>query len=193
MKAVAPAASAFTTSLPRRTPPSQMILVRPPTASTTGATSSIVAGDKLGSTEHMVEPATAPFSPVATATVVEYRRCMPGRISAPRWATAFHDLDDDRSRPAEVFRADLLALRAGTIAVAINCQMADLTDDALVSYGYRRHEVIDTPVNDYAITRRWGQHALGNDRLRRVGVEPPPKSRTAGVHAVYRPASGHLP
>jgi hypothetical protein len=58
-----------------------------------------------------------------------------------------------------VFRADLLALRAGTIAVGINCQMADLTDDALVGYRYRRDEVIDSPVDEYTITRRWGQHA----------------------------------
>ena len=39
MAAVAPAATALTMSLPRRTPPSQMISVRPPTASATGATS----------------------------------------------------------------------------------------------------------------------------------------------------------
>jgi hypothetical protein len=37
--------------------------------------------------------------------------------------------------------------------------MADLTDDALVSYGYLRDEVIDTPADEYLTTRRWGQHA----------------------------------
>ena len=41
---VAPRATALTMSLPRRTPPSQMISVRSPTASTTGATRSIGAG-----------------------------------------------------------------------------------------------------------------------------------------------------
>jgi hypothetical protein len=44
MAAVAPAASALAMSLPRRTPPSQMISLRPPMASATGATSGNVAG-----------------------------------------------------------------------------------------------------------------------------------------------------
>ncbi len=44
MHAVAPSASALTMSPPRRTPPSQMIWVRSPTACATGATSSIGAG-----------------------------------------------------------------------------------------------------------------------------------------------------
>ncbi len=44
MHAVAPRASALTMSLPRRTPPSQMISTRPPTWSATGATRSRAAG-----------------------------------------------------------------------------------------------------------------------------------------------------
>ena len=44
MHAVAPRATALTMSLPRRTPPSQMISTRPPTASATGATRSRAAG-----------------------------------------------------------------------------------------------------------------------------------------------------
>jgi hypothetical protein len=52
-----------------------------------------------------------------------------------------------------VFRADLLALRAGTIAVTIDCQVADLTGEALARYGYRRQEVIYAAVVDYQVTR----------------------------------------
>ena len=43
----------------------------------------------------------------------------------------FHDLGDDPVKPAQVFRADLLALRAGTIVVTVDCEFGDLTDGAL--------------------------------------------------------------
>jgi hypothetical protein len=119
-----------------------------------------IAVDQLGSTEPSSSPAPRRFSPVRDRN----SRRVPvlyagGDVGCALGETVFHDLGDDPSSPAEVFRADLLALRAGTIAVAIECQMADLTDDALVGYGYRRDEVIDTAVNGYPITRRWGQHA----------------------------------
>ncbi len=55
-------------------------------------------------------------------------------------------------------RPDLLALGAGTIAVTIDCHLADLTDAALAAYGYRRGEVIDTTAQEYPVTRRWAQY-----------------------------------
>lgn len=73
--------------------------------------------------------------------------------------TVFHDLPDDPTVPAEVFRADLLTIRAGAVGVDADVDLADLTDAALTSYGYRRDEVIDTPRQEYPVTRRWGQHA----------------------------------
>jgi hypothetical protein len=119
-----------------------------------------IAVDQLGSTEPSSSPGPRRFSPVRDRN----RRRVPvlyagADLGCALGETVFHDLSDNPSSPAEVFRADLLALRAGTIAVTIDCHMADLTDEALVSYGYRRDEVIDTPANEYPITRRWGQHA----------------------------------
>ena len=55
-------------------------------------------------------------------------------------------------------RPDLLALGPGTIAVTIDCHLADLTDAALAAYGYRRGEVIDTTAQEYPVTRRWAQY-----------------------------------
>ena len=73
--------------------------------------------------------------------------------------SVFHDLPDDLQHPAEVFRADLLSLRAATITVTTDANLADLTDDALAGYGYTRVDVIDTPASGYPTTRRWAQHA----------------------------------
>lgn len=73
--------------------------------------------------------------------------------------TVFHDLADDPVRPGEVFRADLLALRVGTIAIVTDADLADLTDRALAGYGVRRNEVIDTVAGEYLVTRHWAQHA----------------------------------
>ena len=119
-----------------------------------------VAVDQLGSTEPSSSPAPRRFSPLRD----ENSRRVPvlytgADLACALGETVFHDLGDDPSSPAEVFRADLLALRAATIAVTIDCQVADLTDEALTRYGYRRDEVIDTTAEDYPITRRWGQHA----------------------------------
>jgi hypothetical protein len=119
-----------------------------------------IAVDQLGSTEPSSSPGPRRFSPVRDRNSRRVPVLYAGAdLGCALGETVFHDLGDDPSRPAEVFRADLLALRAGTIVVGINCQMADLTDDALVGYGYRRDEVIDSPVDEYTITRRWGQHA----------------------------------
>lgn len=71
----------------------------------------------------------------------------------------FHDLPDDADDPAEVFRADLLSLRAATITITTDITLVDLTDEALADHGYGRPEVIDTPPSSYPTTRRWGQLA----------------------------------
>lgn len=71
--------------------------------------------------------------------------------------TVFHDLDDDPTVPAEIFRADLLNLRAGTITTGRAMDVADLTDAALARYGASRDEVATTPSGDYEVTRQWGQ------------------------------------
>jgi hypothetical protein len=118
-----------------------------------------IAVDQIGSTEPASSPRPRRFSPVRDRNSRRVPVLYAGAdLGCALGETVFHDLGDDPSRPAEVFRADLLAVRAGTITVAIDCQMADLTDGALVSYGYRRDEVIDTPVGEYPITRLWGQH-----------------------------------
>jgi hypothetical protein len=72
--------------------------------------------------------------------------------------TVFHDLPDDSATQAEVFRADLLTLRAGTIGLAADVDLADLTDAGLAGYGFARTEVVDTMPSQYPVTRRWGQH-----------------------------------
>jgi RES domain len=124
-----------------------------------------VAVDQLGSTEPSSSPAARRFSPVRDVD----RRRVPvlyagADLACALGETVFHDLGDDPSQPAEVFRADLLALRAGTIAVTIDVEVADLTDAGLASYGYRRTEVVDTAANAYPVTERWGQHAWSATR-----------------------------
>lgn len=57
-----------------------------------------------------------------------------------------------------MFRADLLTLRASTVAVDVDLELADLTDAALAGYGHARGDVVDTPPDAYPITGRWGQH-----------------------------------
>src|SRR5208282_3127331 len=72
MHATAPAATALTMSLPRRTPPSQMIAVRPSVASTTGATRENGAGDPSTWRPPWLDNATAltPRSAAITASAV---------------------------------------------------------------------------------------------------------------------------
>ncbi len=74
MHAVAPAATAFTMSLPRRTPPSQMISVRPPTASATGATRENVAGEPSSWRPPWFDRAMAstPLSAASTASATHW-------------------------------------------------------------------------------------------------------------------------
>jgi hypothetical protein len=119
-----------------------------------------VAVDHLGSTEPSSSAAGRRFSPVRDRNSRRVPVLYAGvDLVCALGETVFHDLTDDPGFPGEVFRADLLALRASTIAVGVDLELADLTDAALGSYGYRREEVIDTTPDCYPITRRWGQLA----------------------------------
>ena len=148
-----------------------------------------VAVDQLGSTEPSSSPAPRRFSPVRD----ENSRRVPvlytgADLACALGETVFHDLGDDPSSPAEVFRADLLALRAGTIAVTVDCQVADLTDAGLneIRVSARRGDrhnrggLPDHPA--------LGAARMGYDRLRRAGLEQPPQSRTTFVHVLRQPA-----
>lgn len=118
-----------------------------------------VAIDQLGSTEPSAGDALRRFSPVRDQNSRRVPVLYAGAdLPCALGETVFHDLPDDVTVPAEVFRADLIALRAGTFEVTATIQVADLTEAALDGYGWRRAEVVDTsPVED-ATTRLWGQH-----------------------------------
>ncbi|MHB8341654.1 MAG: RES family NAD+ phosphorylase, partial [Mycobacteriales bacterium] len=73
--------------------------------------------------------------------------------------TVFHDIPDDAAVPAEIFRADLLTLRAGFFTLARDITVADLTDAALAALHRRRADVIDTTPADYPVTVTWAQAA----------------------------------
>jgi RES domain-containing protein len=122
-----------------------------------------VAMDQLGSTEPSTIAAARRFSPVRDASSRFVPVLYAGQdLGCALGETVFHDLADDAVDPAEVFRADLLTLRAGTIAIAADAELADLTDKALQAYGYHRHEVVNTSVDSYGLTRLWGQYAWEN-------------------------------
>jgi hypothetical protein len=78
--------------------------------------------------------------------------------------TVFHDLGDDPTSPAEIFSADLVALRAGTLTAARPLDLADLTDAALAGYGVTREQVVTTPPGEYALTREWAERAWDTTR-----------------------------
>ena len=67
MTATAPSASAFSTSLPRRTPPSTSTGTAPPTASTTSGSTSSVADDPSSCRPPWFDT-TTPSTPCDTAT-----------------------------------------------------------------------------------------------------------------------------
>ncbi len=97
MPAVAPAATALTMSLPRRTPPSQMISVRPPTASATGATSVNVAGAPSSWRPPWFDSAMA-STPASAASTASSTVCMPFSTIGPSHtersqSTSSHDSD----------------------------------------------------------------------------------------------------
>lgn len=119
-----------------------------------------VAIDDLGSTEPSSSSAPRRFSPVHDTRGRRVPVLYAGAdLACALGETVFHDLPDDEAEPAEVFRADLLTLRAETISASVDVDLADLTDAALADYGYARPEVIDTPPAEYAVTRQWSQHA----------------------------------
>ncbi|MGC8512929.1 MAG: RES family NAD+ phosphorylase [Acidimicrobiales bacterium] len=119
-----------------------------------------VAVDQLGSTEPSSSPTPRRFSPVLDRNSRRIPVLYAGAsLACALGETVFHDLGDDPSTPGEVFRSDLIAVRSGTIALGVDCRLANLTDGALADYGYRRDEVIDTQAAEYPVTRRWGQHA----------------------------------
>jgi hypothetical protein len=125
-----------------------------------GTTLVRVAGDQLGATEPSASSAARRFSPVRDV----HGRRVPvlyagADLACALGKTVFHDLADDPAQPSEVFRADLLTLRAGTIAITLDASLADLTDAALVCYGVHRHDVVNTAAGEYPLTRCWAQHA----------------------------------
>jgi len=73
--------------------------------------------------------------------------------------TVFHDLPDDPTLPAEIFRADLLTLRAGFFTVTRAITVVDLIDPALTTLNLNRDDVIDTPPVEYPTAATWGQAA----------------------------------
>lgn len=119
-----------------------------------------VAVDELGSTEPSGAATARRFSPVRDARSRRVPVLYGGvDLACALGETVFHDLPDDAGAVAEVFRADLVAVRAGTITVSVDVELADLTDPTLRDYGYARSEVVDTAPAAYAVTRNWGQHA----------------------------------
>jgi hypothetical protein len=124
-----------------------------------------VAVDNFGSTEPSSSTALRRFSPVRDDRSRRVPVLYAGEdLACALGETVFHDLPDDPTTTAEVFRADLLTLRAGTIALRDRLQLADLTDPALVRYGFHRSDVIDTDPVDYPTTRHWGQHVWDTTR-----------------------------
>jgi len=119
-----------------------------------------VAGDQLGSTEPSTSSAARRFSPVRDIRSRRVPVLYAGAdLACALGETVFHDLADDPAQPGEVFRADLLTLRAGTICITLDVSLADLKDATLARYGAHRDEVVDTATGEYRITRCWAQHA----------------------------------
>jgi hypothetical protein len=119
-----------------------------------------VAIDNLGSTEPSSSAAPRRFSPVRDSKSRRVPVLYAGAdLACAMGETVFHDLPDDPVSPGEVFRADLLTLRGGTLVANVGVELADLTDAALARYSYRRDEVIDTSTVHYGVTRLWAQHA----------------------------------
>jgi RES domain len=128
-----------------------------------------VAIDALGTTEPSVSRAPRRFSPVTDAAGAPVPVLYAGdSLECALGETVFHDLPDDVSAPAAVFRADLFTLRAGVFTLARDLELADLTDAALAGLGVDREEVIATPPADYPVTVSWAQAAW--DRTGAAGL-----------------------
>ena len=118
-----------------------------------------VMTDQVGATEGSTSPAARRFSPVYDAGQQIVPVIYAGAtLGCALGETVFHDLADAPSTLGVIYRADLLALRAGHVTVTTAIRIADLTDLALGALGYDRAEVVGTPPADYAVTRRWAQH-----------------------------------
>jgi hypothetical protein len=119
-----------------------------------------VAIDNLGTTEPSSRLVRRRFSPVLDERGQAVPVLYAGEdLGCALGETVFHDIGDDPAIPAEIFRADLLTLRAGTVTVSRALALADLTDAALEGYGLSREQVVATPPGEYALTREWGQLA----------------------------------
>ena len=119
-----------------------------------------MAIDNLGTTEPSSSVAPRRFSPVLDAVGAPVPVLYAGdSLECALAETVFHDLPDDVSTPAVIFRADLLTLRAGVFTVARDLEFADLTDAALITLGVDRDAVIATPPGDYPVTVSWAQAA----------------------------------
>lgn len=134
-----------------------------------GTEMSRVAIDNLGTTEPSTSTAARRFSPVLDSGAAVVPALYAGdSLACALGETVFHDLDDDPAVLAAVFRADLLTLRAGTLALGRALELVDLTDDALAAMGFDRRDVVDTPPADYPVTATWGQAAW--DTTRTAGI-----------------------
>ncbi|MCU1495555.1 MAG: hypothetical protein JWO62_3319 [Acidimicrobiaceae bacterium] len=119
-----------------------------------------VAIDALGATEPSVSSQPRRFSPVRCGVAQILPVLYAGEdLGCALGETVFHDLPDDPAVPGEVFRADLLTLRASTIEIKRDVELADLTDAGLAALGYGRDEVATPGPAEYDTTAKWGQLA----------------------------------
>lgn len=117
-----------------------------------------MAVDNLGTTEASVSPVPRRFSPVYDRQGRPVPVLYAGEdLGCALGESVFHDLPDDSGVPAEIFRSDLLTLRAGSITTGRDLWLSDLRDLALARYGVSRDQVIATPSAGYETTRRWAQ------------------------------------
>jgi RES domain len=134
-----------------------------------GTELSRVAIDNLGTTEPSASPTLRRFSPVLDRSGAIVPVLYAGdSLACALGETVFHDLNDDPAVDAAIFRADLLTLRAGTLALGRLLELVDLTDASLPALGYGRRDVVDTPPTDYPVTATWGQAAW--DTTRAAGI-----------------------
>lgn len=141
-----------------------------------------VAVDHLGTTEPSASTSPRRFSPVYDSA---------GRVVPVLYAaedldcalgeTVFHEAPDDPTVPWEVYRADLLAVRAGFLVLTRDITVADLSDAALTALGCSRADVVDPAFDDYGLTRTWGQAVW--DRTAAQGIRW--NSRRSGSRLAY--------
>lgn len=148
-----------------------------------------VSNDALGTTEPSSVDVPRRFSPVRGPDGLVPVLYAGQDLSCALGETVFHDLDDDPAVPQEVLRADLLALRAGTIAVKRDLELADLRDDALATYGVSRSDVIATPPSSYATTREWSQLAWDSSAVAGL-VWCSRRSPERLAYVLFMPAAG---